>query len=346
MAVDLVHTLSENGLSDVPSRFIQPLQRRPTCDGHGTVPVIDLHPLLQQDSHAAGANTTAQAITQACEEWGFFQVVNHGIPTSLLEKVKSVVKGFLDLPMEEKLKRPMKFEPYHPTGYGRIFDFSEETILDWVDALIHYLSPPDLKDPEYWPDMPGDYRKTIEEYGKEVQKLVKMLLSVLSESMGLNLSHLEHTFGGEKAQVVIRVNHYPRCQQPDLVMGLSPHSDGSAVTVLLHDEVEGLQVKKDGCWWTVKPMPGALIVNMGDMMQLASNGRFTSMEHRAVVSNETDRMSIVVFYAPTADVIIDPTPSGDQPHVPLYNSIKYEDYLETYMNKELQGKERINSLLK
>lgn len=89
-----------------------------------------------------------------------------------------------------------------------------------------------------------------------------------------------------------------------------------------------------------------MIVSRG-VLQLASNGRFTSMEHRAVVSNAKDRVSIVVFYAPTVDAIIGPQfPAGDHGHVPLYNSIKYGDYLATYMNKELQGKDRINSLLK
>ncbi|KAH7352749.1 hypothetical protein KP509_19G061500 [Ceratopteris richardii] len=246
--------------------------------------------------------------------------------------------------MEEKLKRPMKFEPYHPTGYGRLFDFSEDTILDWVDVLIHYLSPSALKDPDYWPDKPTNYRESLEAYGNQVINLVKVLMGILSKGLGLESSRLEEAFGGDEAQVVLRVNHYPRCQQPDLVMGLSPHSDGSAMTVLLHDEVEGLQVKKDDAWWMVKPIPGALIVNMGDMMQLVSNGRFMSMEHRAVVSSGTERISIVVFYAPTANAILGPI--GIDQHHAIYKSIKYGDYLATYMNKELKGKERINSLLK
>ncbi|KAI5072577.1 hypothetical protein GOP47_0012683 [Adiantum capillus-veneris] len=263
-----------------------------------------------------------------------------------MEDVRRVVKEFLNLPMEEKMKRPMKFEPYHPTGYGRTFDISEDTILDWVDALINYISPPALKDPEYWPDKPAAYRETIEAYGAEVIKLEKTMLGILSKSLGLDFSHLEEAFGGDEAQVVLRVNHYPRCQQPDLVMGLSPHSDGSAITVLLHDEVEGLQVKKDGLWWTVKPIPGALIVNMGDMMQLVSNGRFTSMEHRAVVRSDTERISIVVFYAPTVSAFLGPiAPKGTQQNTAIYKPIKYGDYLATYMNKELQGKDRINSLL-
>ncbi|KAI5071453.1 hypothetical protein GOP47_0013704 [Adiantum capillus-veneris] len=340
----LVQTLSTEELPQVPARFVQPLNRRHPCHGAASIPVIDLHALLHPDPHSS--HIAAQALASACEEWGFFQIINHGIPTSVLEDVRKLVRDFLDLPMEEKLKRPIKFEPYHPTGYGRTFDLSEETLLDWVDALIHYLSPPDLKDPDYWPDKPAGYRKTVDAYGIEVTKLVKSLLAILSKSLGLDSSALTEAFGGDASQVILRVNHYPRCQQPDLVLGLRPHSDGSAVTVLLHDEVEGLQVKKDGLWWTVKPLPNALIVNMGDMMELVSNGRFTSMEHRTVVSSEAERVSVVVFYTPAASAYVGPLATkGTEQHDAIYNCIKYEDYLSTYMNTDVQGKDRINSLL-
>mgnify|MGYP002776961640 CR=1 FL=1 len=85
--------------------------------------------------------------------------MNHGIPSSLIEDVRNLVKGFFELPMEEKLKRPMKFEhpDHHPTGYGRLFDYGHN-VLDWVDVLIHYLSPPSLEDPDYWPHLPEGYR--------------------------------------------------------------------------------------------------------------------------------------------------------------------------------------------
>ena len=94
------------------------------------------------------------------------------------------------------------------------------------------------------------------------------LLEILSASLGLSSKHLKTMFGGEDTQVVMRVNYYPRCPQADQVLGLSPHSDGPILTVLLQDVVEGLQVKKDGTWWTIKPIPGALFVNMGDMMEV------------------------------------------------------------------------------
>eukprot|EP00249_Psilotum_nudum_P024344 c29163_g1_i1 orf=286-1125(+) len=267
--IDLVQVLSHKGIDHVPLRFVQQPGKRPsTADldpEHQGIPVLDLAGI----EIGSGA-MVMEDVARACEEWGFFQVINHGISASLIENVWKVVNGFLALPMEEKLKRPMKQDsssPNHPTGYGRLFDFSENTILDWVDALIHYFAPVALVDMDYWPESPANYRETMEAYGKEMQRLVKVFLQTFSRNLGLHSNHLEKAFGGDDAQFILRVNHYPPCPQPNLVMGLSPHSDGSAVTILLHDEVEGLQIRKEGRWHTVKPLPNALIVNLGDMMQ-------------------------------------------------------------------------------
>ncbi|MCO5552078.1 hypothetical protein L7F22_005588 [Adiantum nelumboides] len=372
MPLDLAQTLSEQQLPELPPRFVQPLHRREPCHGYSSIPVIDLQELLHQDGHSA--RMAAQALANACEEWGFFQ-----ISTSLMEDVRRLVKEFLNLFMEKKMKRPMKSDSHCSTGYGRNFDFSEDTILDWVDALINYISPPALKNPEYWPDKPAAYRYIF--VTRKSFKLYRLsTFFKLSNFLAfLDSSFLEEAVGGEDSQVVLRVNHYPRCQQPDLVLGLRPHSDGSAITLLLHDEVEGLQVKKDGVWWAVKPIPDALIVNIGDMMQvicknlklvnlfwvieglvvelgsnddnismlqLVSNGRYTSMEHRAVVRSDNERISIVVFYLPAASAFLSPiTTEGTESQNALYKPIKYGDYLTELRNKELQGKDRINSLL-
>ncbi|MCO5570303.1 hypothetical protein L7F22_024021 [Adiantum nelumboides] len=128
MPLDLVQTLSKQQLHELPSQFVQPLHRREPCHGYSSIPVIDLQELLHHSAHMA-----AQALANACEEWGFFQIINHGISASLMEDVKRLVKEFLNLPMEEKMKRPMKFEPYHSTGYGCNFDFSEiPSLIGWM----------------------------------------------------------------------------------------------------------------------------------------------------------------------------------------------------------------------
>jgi isopenicillin N synthase-like dioxygenase len=94
-------------------------------------------------------------------------------------------------------------------------------------------------------------------------------MKVLSINLGLGEEQLQNAFGGENIGACLRVNFYPKCPQPDLTLGLSSHSDPGGMTLLLPDSnVPGLQVRKDGNWITVKPVPHAFIVNIGDQIQV------------------------------------------------------------------------------
>jgi isopenicillin N synthase-like dioxygenase len=118
----------------------------------------------------------------------------------------------------------------------------------------------------------GVLRKLIGEYGDEVVKLCRRLMKILSINLGLGEEYLQNAFGGdENLGACLRVNFYPKCPQPDLTLGLSPHSDPGGMTLLLPDEnVSGLQVRKCNEWVTVEPAPNAFIVNMGDQIQVYS----------------------------------------------------------------------------
>ncbi|XWS49217.1 hypothetical protein CRYUN_Cryun13aG0144700 [Craigia yunnanensis] len=98
----------------------------------------------------------------------------------------------------------------------------------------------------------------------------------------------------------IRMNYYPPCAQTSKVFGLAPHSDVAGLTLLIQvDEVEGLQIKKNGNWVPVKPIPGAFIINIGDVIEIMSNGEYKSIEHRTVVNPEKVRLSIASFTVQT-----------------------------------------------
>lgn len=110
-------------------------------------------------------------------------------------------------------------------------------------------------------------RATTEAYGEELEKLCRVIKKVLSATLGLDEGFLHRAFG--EAGACLRVNYYPKCPQPDLTLGLSPHCDPGGMTVLLTDDhVKGLQVRKGDDWITVEPVPGALIVNIGDQIQV------------------------------------------------------------------------------
>ena len=109
----------------------------------------------------------------------------------------------------------------------------------------------------------------MKEYSEEVVKLCGNLMKILSVNLGLEEDYLEKAFGGEEVGACLRVNYYPKCPQPDLTLGLSSHSDPGGMTILLpDDDVSGLQVLKGEQWVTVKPVPDAFIVNIGDQIQV------------------------------------------------------------------------------
>ena len=110
-------------------------------------------------------------------------------------------------------------------------------------------------------------REVVERYCEEQNKLAKKLMELISESLGLKPSYINESLGEECVQTFI-ANYYPSCPQPELAMGLVKHSDPVTLTVLLQDMNAGLQVLKDGQWITVKPIEGALIVNLGDHMEV------------------------------------------------------------------------------
>lgn len=110
----------------------------------------------------------------------------------------------------------------------------------------------------------------IDEYGEEVVKLGGRLMKIMSTNLGLKEDYLMNAFGGEEEiGGCLRVNFYPKCPQPDLTLGISPHSDPGGMTILLPDDhVSGLQVLKNNHWITVNPLPNAFIINVGDQIQV------------------------------------------------------------------------------
>ncbi|KAH9304567.1 hypothetical protein KI387_008971, partial [Taxus chinensis] len=219
--------------------------------------------------------------------------VNHGIPGSLMVRMKKTVREFFELPLEEKLK----YEVKQVEGYGQVSVFSDNQKLDWSDIMHLTTLPPESRKMNLWPTRPVDLRATVDEYVSETQKLSITILGLLSEIAGLKSDSFLNMYG--KISQLMSWNYYPPCPRPDLVLGITPHSDGGGLTVLLQDdETVGLQICKEGEWIPVQPIPGALVINIGDMLEVMSNGRYKSVEHRAVTNIERDRISIAMFYDP------------------------------------------------
>jgi isopenicillin N synthase-like dioxygenase len=179
----------------------------------------------------------------------------------------------------------------------------------------------------------------------EIRELCVRLLEHIAAALGLAPARLNGMFG--EAVQAVRMNFYPPCPRPELVLGLSPHSDGSAVTVLQQDAAfAGLQVLRGGGGWVaVHPVPGALVVNVGDTLEVLTNGRYKSVEHRVTVSAAEERLSLAFFYNPRSDLPLAPMPELVAPPArpALYPPMTFDEYREHIRRCGLSGKAQLQS---
>ncbi|GFZ13541.1 hypothetical protein Acr_23g0019260 [Actinidia rufa] len=257
--------------SAVPESYILPPERRPSvvppCK---TIPVIDLQGLDQDPADLI------QQIIKASQEYGFFQLTNHGVSEELMQDVLVVGKEFYDLPVKEK------------------------------------------------------EREVFGSYSIEVRKLGLLLLDLICEGLGLEYGY----FGGELSQgLLMSINHYPLCPDPSLVLGLPKHGDPYLLTLLNQGHVAGLQVLKNEQWLAVEPLPNAFVVNINHMLQIISNGKLKSADHRVVPSSDVARTTVVTFISPSKDSLIEPAKSllVNKSSPPLYKSFRFIDFLHAYI---------------
>ncbi|KAK3417352.1 hypothetical protein EUGRSUZ_H03096 [Eucalyptus grandis] len=248
-----VKGLFDSGLAKIPRIFIQPAEeiardRSKSGDIGLQIPIIDLKNLTTNRP-----GIVAQVL-EAAGEVSFFQVVNHGIPESILE-------GAFKLPKE------VKAEYYEREGKRRVkfscnFDLYKSRHAQWRDTLFCLMEPEPL-DPQELPLVcRPDY-------------LVNMDCA--------------------KGHALL-YHYYPACPEPDLTVGTASHSDPDFLTILLQDEIGGLQVYYQDQWVDVPPVAGALVVNIGDLLQLISNDIFESVEHRVLSKDVGPRLSIACFF--------------------------------------------------
>ncbi|MED6148551.1 Jasmonate-induced oxygenase 2 [Stylosanthes scabra] len=360
-----VQALAESGLSSIPSRYVKPHSQRPTNtntnptsmaypqvpptegdhkDVYSNIPVIDLQ-CLSSEEDSVLQEETLRHVAEACRDWGFFQVVNHGISHELMRKARELWREFFDQPYEVKEEYANSPETYE--GYGSRLGVNKGAVLDWSDYFFLHYMPPSLRNQDKWPTLPLSLREVISEYGEEVVKLGGRMLELMSRNLGLKEDYLMNAFGGEnEIGGCLRVNFYPKCPQPDLTLGLSAHSDPGGMTILLPDDfVSGLQVRKGNDWITVKPVPNAFIINIGDQIQVMSNAIYKSVEHRVIVNSNKDRVSLAFFYNPKSDLLIEPAKELVTKERPaLYQPMTYDEYrLYIRMNGPC-GKAQVESL--
>jgi isopenicillin N synthase-like dioxygenase len=167
--------------------------------------------------------------------------------------------------MKEKQKlwqRSGEFE-----GFGQVNIVSENQKLDWGDMFILTTEPIRSRKSHLFSKLPPPFRETLETYSSEVKSIAKILFAKMASVLEIKHEEMEDLF--DDVWQSIKINYYPPCPQPDQVMGLTQHSDAAGLTILLQvNQVEGLQIKKDGKWVVVKPLRDALVVNVGEILEV------------------------------------------------------------------------------
>uniref|UniRef100_A0ACD5XT29 Uncharacterized protein n=1 Tax=Avena sativa TaxID=4498 RepID=A0ACD5XT29_AVESA len=302
-------------------------------------PIIDMGLLLDGEERPAAMDL----LHDACENWGFFQVLNHGISTELMDEVERMTKGHYKRAREQRFLDFASKALLPQEGGGKQKQAAEN--LDWESTFfVRHLPEPNIND---IPDLDDDYRRAMKRFAAELEKLAERLLDLLCENLGLERGYIARAFrGGSKGKGVptfgTKVSSYPPCPRPDLVKGLRAHTDAGGIILLFQDDsVGGLQLLKDGEWVDVPPTRHSIVVNLGDQLEVITNGRYKSVLHRVVAQTDGNRMSIASFYNPASDAVIFPAPAlvKEMEAGGMYPKFVFEDYMKLYVRHKFEDKE-------
>lgn len=304
-----------------------------------TVPIIDLGGRLG----TAPSEAVVGQVAEAAERFGFFQIVGHGIDAAQIDDVWSATAAFFAQPMDDK-RRISRTKDNSRGYYDRELT---KNVRDHKEVLdLAQTARPELPDEHpanvhevdganQWPELAG-FRSTMVSYMASCNDVALWLLAAFCAGLGEHADHLRGEFDPVHTSF-LRLNHYPvddllTAEEATEVtelgdMALQHHTDAGALTVLLQDDVGGLQVQSRGGWIDVEPIPGALVVNTGDMMQVWSNDRYRAATHRVLPRTGVERSSLPYFFNPSYATHYAPLPGsiaqGDVAH---YRPINWGDF--------------------
>jgi len=283
------------------------------------LPVVDIAPFFGDDD--AGKLLAAAGIRSACQNAGFFYLIGHGISQTVFDELEELSREFFALPLTEKMdismdKAGRAWRGYFPVGneltsgkpdikeglyFGIEHDPSNSQVLAQVPLYGGNL----------WPMTPKSFRSKVEAYLQLASAAAVKVLQGISLALDLEEDYFSHHYIKNDPTLLFRIFHYPRehTLRTAESWGVGEHTDYGLLTLLAQDSCGGLQVKTPDGWIEAPPMPGALICNIGDMLDRLTGGYFKSTPHRVRNVSHRDRLSWPLFFDPCFTAIMQPLPT-------------------------------------
>ncbi|XP_068305365.1 2-oxoglutarate-dependent dioxygenase 21, chloroplastic-like isoform X3 [Pyrus communis] len=311
---DLSHQLAKLQLMEEKMKILVPILHPSQVT---TIDVSQLH----QDSHTR--SVLVRSIHRACQEMGFFQVINHGISKTVTENALGSLSNFFDLPMDQKklfssddISKPVRFV----TNSRDFIKLYANPIENWIDL---------------WPHNPTEFRESLGRYAAEVKRLSIDIIGAMVESLGLGPTYLRSSLG-QGMQMIVG-SRYPRCSSSSSILGISSHTDHSIITIILESTsgVEIMDFADNNAWKSVPATDGTLKVLVGNHLELLSNGLYKSVFHRVVPNPERNRISIGSFLSLPMEEIMEPAVELiDEQHPKRYKASSLDEYIKFLSSKE------------
>ena len=309
-------------------------------DSAPTIPVIDVSPLLT--GAPGGREKVAAEIGAACREVGFFYIAGHGFGPERLAEMFAISKALFDLPEEEK-KRVSIAQSMHNRGFVMLgaealdptkgadlkeaFNIGADLAADDPDVL----AGKPFRGVNLWPDLPG-LKETLLRYYADMRHLCERLHEAFAIDLGLDPDFFLPKVDNPIA--TLRLLHYPAQAADGAEIGAGTHTDYGNTTILLQDDVGGLEVRtRQGTWLPAPVIPDTFICNIGDSLMRWTNRTYVSTPHRVVNRSGRQRRSIAFFFDGNPDAVITCAPTCTGPERPVrYPPITVADYLAERLN--------------
>ena len=307
-----------------------------------TIPVLDLGSVFAGDGRAL--EETAARLRHICQTLGFFTIVNHGVPWSLVDATFAETARFHGQPLDAKMacKIDAIMRGYLPLrgGTSRASQVVQARKPNENEAFFIKRSAEGAGPEDRWPsDLPG-FRDSVLRYYDAMDALAQRLMPLYARALDLPADFFADLC--DKPLTSLRLTHYPPMSYGADEFGLAPHTDSTFLTLLAQNKVPGLQIRTpEGDWIEAQVTPEAFVVNTGDVLHRWSNGRFLSTPHRALNLSAGPRYAIPYFFHPNPDTRLDCLPScavaGGTPRFPAMTSAEYLAWFRSQNYDHIRG---------